>query len=192
MQPMKDLKMEHDAVRITLRILDKICQRIERSGEIIDFQHLDQLLEFFTVFVDKCHHGKEEELLFPALENVGVSNKGGPIEVLLHEHQQGREYVQAMNAALDQYTKGDPAVVNEFVKSAKGYINLLNQHIEKENGVLFPLAETHLAKQAQEKLWEGFEMIETQKIGVGKHDEFHKMLDKSATTSSAGGMRMAP
>jgi hemerythrin-like domain-containing protein len=111
------------------------------------------------------------------LENVGVSNRGGPIEVLLHEHQQGREYVQAMNAALDQYTKGDQSVVNEFVKSAKGYINLLNQHIEKENGVLFPLAEKHLSKQTQEKLWEGFEMIETQKIGVGKHDEFHKMLD---------------
>jgi len=136
------------------------------------------LLEFFKVFVDKCHHGKEEELLFPALEKVGVSREGGPIGVLLHEHQQGREYVQAMNAALAQYTKGDPSVVNEFMKTAKGYINLLNQHIEKENGVLFPLAEKHLSAQAQEKLWEGFGMIETQKIGVGRHDEFHKMLDK--------------
>jgi hemerythrin-like domain-containing protein len=177
MEPMKDLKMEHDAVQMTLRILDKICQRLEKAGEIIDFQHLDQLVEFFKVFVDKCHHGKEEELLFPALENVGVSNSGGPIEVLLNEHQQGREYVQAMNAALDQYKKGNRSVVHEFVKSAKEYINLMNQHIEKENGVLFPLAEKHLSEQEQAKLWEGFEMIETQKIGVGKHDEFHKMLD---------------
>ena len=178
MQPIKDLKMEHDAVQLTLRILDKICQKIEQSGEIIDLQHIDQLLEFFKVFVDKCHHGKEEELLFPALENVGVSREGGPIEVLLHEHQQGREYVQNMNAALVQYKKGDRTAVDEFMKTAKGYINLLNQHIDKENGVLFPLAEKHLSEQEQEKLWEGFEMIETQKIGVGKHDEFHKMLDK--------------
>ena len=177
MQPMKDLKMEHDAVQMTLRILDKICQRIEKSGEVIDFQHLDQLLAFFKVFVDKCHHGKEEELLFPALENVGVSNKGGPLEVLLREHQQGRKYVQAMNAALGKYVEGERSVVNEFVKSAKGYINLLNRHIEKENSVLFPLAEKHLSEQAQEKLWEGFEMIEIQKIGVRKHEEFHKMLD---------------
>ena len=178
MQPIKDLKIEHDAVRMTLRILDKICQQIEESGKIIDFQQLDQLLEFFQVFVDKCHHGKEEELLFPALEKVGVSNSGGPIEVLLNEHQQGREYVQTMKAALAQYTKGDRTVVNEFVNSAKEYINLLNQHIDKENDVLFPLAEIHLSEQAQAKLWQGFEMIETQKIGVGKHDEFHKMLDK--------------
>ena len=178
MQPIKDLKMEHDAVRMTLRILDKICQQIEKSGEIMDLQHLDQLLEFFKVFVDKCHHGKEEELLFPALENVGVSRKGGPIGVLLHEHQQGREHVQAMKAALSQNTKGNRKAVAEFVKTARGYINLLDQHIDKENGVLFPLAEKHLSEQEQEKLWEGFEMIETQKIGVGKHDEFHKMLDK--------------
>jgi hemerythrin-like domain-containing protein len=178
MQPIKDLKMEHEAVQMTLRILDKICQRIEKSGEIIDLQHLDQLLVFFKIFVDKCHHGKEEELLFPALEKVGVSREGGPIAVLVHEHQQGRDHVQAMDAALSQYTKGNRKAVAEFLKTARGYINLLNQHIDKENGVLFPLAEKHLSQQEQKKLWEGFEMIETQKIGVGKHDEFHKMLDK--------------
>ncbi len=177
MQPIKDLRMEHDAVRLTLRILDKICQKIEKSEEIIDLQHLDQLLEFFKVFVDKCHHGKEEELLFPALENVGVSREGGPIGVMLNEHQQGREYVRDMNAALAQYTNGDRRTVDAFVKTAREYISLLNQHIDKENHVLFPLAETHLSEQEQSKLWEGFEIIETQKIGVGKHDEFHKMLE---------------
>jgi hemerythrin-like domain-containing protein len=177
MQPIKDLKMEHDAVQMTLRILDKICQRIEKSGEIIDFEHLDQLLEFFKVFVNKCHHGKEEELLFPALENVGVSNKGGPIEVLLHEHQLGRGYVQAMNTAIAQYTKGDRTVVDEFVKTAREYVNLLDQHIDKENNVLFPLAEKHLSEQEQARLSEGFELIETQEIGIGKHDEYHEMLE---------------
>jgi hemerythrin-like domain-containing protein len=53
----------------------------------------------------------------------------------------------------------------------------LNQHIDKENGVLFPLAEKHLSETAQARLWEGFELIETQKIGIGKHDEFHEMLE---------------
>jgi hemerythrin-like domain-containing protein len=177
MQPIKDLKMEHEAVRLTLRILDKICQRIEKSEEIIGLGHLDRLLEFFKVFVDKCHHAKEEELLFPALENVGVSREGGPIGVLLHEHQQGREYVRSMNAALSQYTKGNREAAAEFVKTARKYINLLDQHIDKENGVLFPLAERHLSEQAQVKLWQGFELIETEEIGSGKHDEFHKMIE---------------
>jgi hemerythrin-like domain-containing protein len=83
-----------------------------------------------------------------------------------------------MNAALSQYKKGNRKAVAEFVKTARGYINLLDQHIDKENGVLFKLAEKHLSQQEQEKLWQGFELIEIQKIGAGKHDEFHKMLDK--------------
>jgi hemerythrin-like domain-containing protein len=178
MQPIKDLKLEHDAVRLTLRILDGICQKIEKSGKITAMQHLDQLLEFFNVFVDKCHHGKEEELLFPALENVGVSREGGPIGVLLHEHQQGRDFVRSMNATLSQYTQGNRKAAAEFVKTARSYINLLDQHIDKENGVLFPLAEKHLSAQEQAQLWKGFEMIEAQKIGPGKHEEFHMMLDQ--------------
>jgi hemerythrin-like domain-containing protein len=177
MQAIKDLKIEHDAVQVTLRILGKICQRFEMPGNKLDIQHLDQLLDFFRVFVDKCHHGKEEELLFPALEAIGVSHKGGPIEVMLHEHQQGREYVRIMVDAINQFKKGDWTATDEFVKTAREYINLLNQHIYKENNVLFPLAEKHLSKEKLARLSEGFELIETKKIGIGRHDEFHKMLD---------------
>ena len=182
MQPIKDLKIEHDAVQVTLRILDKICQRIEMSGNELDIRHMDQLLDFFRVFVDQCHHGKEEELLFPALETIGVSHKGGPLEVMLHEHQQGREYVRVMADAIDQFKKGDWTAAGEFVKTARKYINLLNQHIYKENNVLFPLAEKHLSKEELARLSEGFELIETKKIGVGRHDEFHKMLNDLEST----------
>ncbi|MGD2271740.1 MAG: hemerythrin domain-containing protein [Desulfobacterales bacterium] len=177
MQPIKELRMEHNAVQMTLRILEKICQQFDKSKENLNIQHLEQLLEFFRVFVDKCHHGKEEELLFPALEHIGVGNMGEPIAVMLHEHQQGREYVQTMNAAFAQYIKGDRRAADEFVKTAREYINLLEQHIDKENNVLFPLAEKHLSEQKQVRLSEGFERIETEKIGTGKHDEFHKMLE---------------
>lgn len=182
MQPIKDLKIENDAIRVTLRILDKICQRIEMSGNELDIRHMDQLLDFFRVFVDQCHHGKEEELLFPALETIGVSHKGGPIEVMLYEHQQGREYVRTMADATDQFKKGDWAAADEFVKTAREYITLLNQHIYKENNVLFPLAEKHLSKEELARLSEGFELIETEKIGIGRHDEFHKMLNDLEST----------
>ena len=177
MQPIEDLKIEHDAVQVTLRILDKICGRFEGAGKELDIRHMDQLLDFFRVFVDQCHHGKEEELLFPALETIGVSHKGGPLEVMLHEHQQGRELVRAMADAIDQFKKGDWTAANEFVQAAREYINLLNQHIYKENNVLFPLAEKHLSEKKLAELSQGFELIETKKIGIGRHDEFHKMLD---------------
>lgn len=177
MKPIEDLKMEHEAVKITLRILESICNETDKAGEIANPDHLEQLMEFFKTFVDRCHHGKEEELLFPALEAVGVSKEGGPIGVMLEEHQQGRDYVVKMNAAIERYREGDREAVLDLTDNARAYITLLNQHIEKENNVLFVLADNNLSHEKQSELMEGFEKIETQKIGPGKHEAFHKMIE---------------
>jgi hemerythrin-like domain-containing protein len=177
MKPIEDLKKEHDAVKTTLKILDHICSEAEKTGDIPNPDHLVQLIEFFRTFVDKCHHGKEEALLFPALEEVGVSREGGPIGVMLKEHQQGRDLVAKMDAALSKYSGGNRELVPDLIQYARAYIALLNQHIDKENNVLFSMADKHLSSEKQAELWEGFETIETEKIGVGKHDEFHKMIE---------------
>ena len=79
-----------------LKILDKVCARLE-SKEKVDPEHLEPIVEFFRVFADKCHHGKEEDLLFPEMEKAGVPKEMGPIGVMLAEHQQGRgDYDQGL------------------------------------------------------------------------------------------------
>ena len=60
MDPIKDLTEEHEAVRLTLRVLEKISTDIDRSRKIANSDHIDDLLEYFRVFVDQCHHGKEK------------------------------------------------------------------------------------------------------------------------------------
>jgi hemerythrin-like domain-containing protein len=176
MKPIEDLKTEHEAVKMTLRVLDSMINDAEKTGQIKNPGHLGQLIEFFRTFVDKCHHSKEEDLLFPALEEVGVSQEEGPIGVMLKEHQQGRDCVAKMNAALVRYNDGEREAVNDLIKNGREYIALLNLHIDKENNVLFPIADKHLSAEKQAELWEGFETIETQKIGEGRHEEFHKMI----------------
>jgi hemerythrin-like domain-containing protein len=177
MKPIQDLKLEHKAVQVTLSILDRIGNDVEKAGQIENPDHLKQLMEFFKIFVDTCHHTKEEELLFPALEEVGVSRESGPIGVMLKEHQQGREYVAKMKAALTRYLDGDLKAAGDLVKSARAYIALLTRHIDKENNVLFPIAEKNLSDEKQAALWEGFEKIETEKTGAGKHETFHRMIE---------------
>ena len=177
MDPIKDLTEEHEAVRLTLHVLEKISIDIDRSGKIANGDHIDALFEFFRVFVAKCHHGKEEKLLFPALEEVGVGKAGGPIGVMLDEHRQGRELVEAMTAAMTQYRQGEAAAAARFSETAKAYIDLLNRHIEKENNVLFSIAERHLSKDTLSELKKGFDRLETEKIGAGRHAEFHRMLE---------------
>ena len=60
----------------------------------------------------------------------------------------------------------------------KAYIELLDEHILKENDVLFQMADKVLAKEVQEKLYDRFEELEEEVIGLGKHEELHKMLEK--------------
>jgi hemerythrin-like domain-containing protein len=178
MNPIEMLKNEHDAVRLTLRILDIIVTTAEKSGAVPQPEHLEQLLEFFRVFVDTCHHGKEEAQLFPAMEAVGISREGGPIGVMLSEHERGRGHVQGMNTALKRIKENDPAAIADLSQHARAYIQLLDQHIEKENTILFVMASQHLPATTLNELYEAFEKFETEIIGEGRHEAFHRMLDE--------------
>ena len=67
MTAIEKLKADHQAVLSAIRILDQITIKLG-AGQAVDLRHLDQILELLQVFVDKCHHGKEEKALFPAME----------------------------------------------------------------------------------------------------------------------------
>ncbi len=167
MHPTDDLKNEHEAVLMLLGILDAVSERLE-SGGAVPREHLDQILDFLRGFVDKCHHGKEETALFPAMEAAGVPREGGPIGVMLAEHELGRGFVRQM-AGADK----DGAA---FARAGRGYIALLTQHIHKENDVLFPMADKVLSAETQQRLEGEFETIEETVVGRGKHEQYHAML----------------
>ena len=176
MKATQQLKDEHEGVKIMLNILGKVSSRLETTG-ILDKGHFEGILEFLKVFVDRCHHGKEEDLLFPALEAAGVP-KDGPIAVMLQEHELGRKYVRAMGEAFSAYTQGSKPSSQNIIQFGRDYIALLNAHIEKENNVLFAMADELLSEAKQDQLFEGFEKIEEERIGAGKHEEFHHLLEK--------------
>jgi hemerythrin-like domain-containing protein len=178
MNPIEELKTEHRAVEESLRILEGICRRIEEKRRIDVPQDIERLLEFFTVFVDTCHHGKEEALLFPALEREGVSRQGGPIGVMLGEHVAGRAHIAGMRRALADTQAESTLATEDFMRHARGYANLLRQHIIKEDSVLFRIADDRLSDQVKTDLQKGFDRIEQEKIGQGRHEAFHRMLDE--------------
>lgn len=168
MKAIQQLSQEHEAIKLMLQILEKICDKLE-AQEKIDSEHLEKILEFIKVFADRCHHGKEEDLFFPALEKAGIPKEGGPLGVMLIDHDTGRGYVRGMSENL----------VNPsgFAENARNYINLLREHIDKEDGILYPMAEMHLSEQIDQELLVGFEKIEEERIGKGKHEEFHRLLE---------------
>lgn len=175
MTPIEQLRHEHDAIKLMLAIVAQLCARLQ-AGHELNTAHFDQALEFIRVFADKCHHAKEEEFLFPALEEAGVPRHGGPIGVMLSEHDQGRALIARLVASWEGHKAGDPAARAEVVASAREYSALLTQHIEKENNILFPIAAARLSAETSQALLESFERLEVERIGEGRHEEFHKLL----------------
>lgn len=178
MNPIEELKTEHRAVEAALDTLAKIAAEVEASDSGAGFTDAMNLIDFFRTFVDTCHHGKEEGFLFPALQEIGVSSSNGPIGVMLREHDAGRNHVQEMIKALSRIEAGDRDAAAAFKMSANGYIDLLRQHIEKEDHVLFRIAEERLSTGVKTKLSESFERLEKEKIGPGRHESFHRMLEE--------------
>lgn len=177
MKALNDLKEEHGGIKVMLEILGKISDRLD-SGKDVDPEHLEQILEFLKVFVDKCHHAKEEDHLFPALVKAGIAQEGGPIGVMLHEHDAGRDFIRGMAGALPGIRKKDPAAVKRFIAGARGYTDLLLAHIDKEDNILYPIAEVRLPASADRDLAAAFDKVEEERVGHGKHEEFHRMMDR--------------
>jgi hemerythrin-like domain-containing protein len=175
MKPTDQLKEEHLAVKQMLKIMGKVSLMLE-AGQRVDSRHLESIIDFIQVFVDKCHHGKEEGLLFPAMVEAGIPEEGGPIGVMLTEHDLGRSHVKKMVSGIDGYKKDIKAAASIICENANGYIQLLEQHIYKEDNILYPMADESLSLEKQNQLLEDFEKLEQEVIGAGKHAEFHKTL----------------
>src|SRR5450759_3612413 len=97
---------------------------------------------------------------------------------MLADHTRGREYIRAMNDVLAGVSGGTRADRMAFAVAAHGYARLLRSHIEKENNVLFVMAEKQLPAEEHARLAEGFERIEQERIGPGVHERYHALLHR--------------
>ncbi len=145
------LREEHELILQVIDLLDGLLSR-GAAGEAYDWAGIEQCAVFFKLFADQCHHGKEEDLLFPVLEARGIPREGGPIGVMLHEHEQGRVLVRQMMEHLEQARGGDTAAGTTVIQASQAFIELLRNHIAKENNILFMMADRVVDTTACQKL----------------------------------------
>ena len=167
MQATDYLIKEHELIERVLNMLEQSALKVS-SGETVPEGFGLWAITFFREFADQAHHEKEEELLFPLLEERGIPREGGPIGVMLNEHEIGRDCVKGMEQALEQGPLGNVA----YVTAAVRYIELLRQHITKENQVLFRMADQCLSDQDDAKLIEAFAGTKGDGEGPQKYDRF--------------------
>ena len=171
-QAILDLKKEHEvaleALSVFLRMLDVL--EVHQTSFNDDY---DSILEFFHLFIDRRHHEKEEHYLFPTMVAAGVPDRGGPIGVMMAEHIQGRGFLFSMSESLED----EPLDIPGFIKAGRNYIKLLESHIQKENDILYPMAEKMIAVSFFDTMFENFQDHDKTMAEQGNYKQFRDFLN---------------
>ncbi len=165
------LMEEHRLIERVMKILTVAAEQIE-----VDYETFEKIIDFIRNYADKFHHAKEEGELFPLIENKGIPKNGGPIGMMLHEHDQGRNYVKSMEDSLIKYKEGDKSQSNVISRNALDFVDLLEAHIRKEDNILYPMSSRVLSNQDKISLAQRFKDIET-KEWVGITEKYQKTVN---------------
>lgn len=154
-QPTGILRDEHQLI---LKVVDVLEVFVDRGQGDAPAERLRDCVDFFRLYTDALHHGKEEDLLFDALTDRGFPRHAGPIAVMLQEHELGRSYVRRMADAVDGLPSDD-AAWRAFEHAARSYIQLLRQHIGKEDHALFEMADHAIDEPACRALCDAYDAV---------------------------------
>ncbi|MEK7162862.1 MAG: hemerythrin domain-containing protein [Patescibacteria group bacterium] len=170
--PTKILSDEHNNILKIIDVLFKECDNLE-SGKEINKDFFKKIIEFIRDYADKFHHAKEEDILFIELSKDETQMHCNPIQQMLNEHDLGRDFVKNMENGLRGNNK------NKIIENARGYSQLLQEHIFKEDNILYPMADEALSQKTKKAMLNKFEKIEQKFIKNNeKNISFIKELTK--------------
>ena len=140
---------EHKYVKRMLLVIRKACFKLVEDGQI-NYDDFKSMINFVKNFADNHHHKKEEIFLFNKMvENLGETGKNIITHGMLVEHDLGRNYIRNLELALNQLKNGNKEAKLDVVANAISYATLLENHIHKEDNVIFTYAKRTLDEKLQ-------------------------------------------
>ncbi len=149
--------LENDHVSI-IKLTDIILAMIENQST--DINHFELVVNLIRNFADGTHHAKEEGFLFPLMGEKGFSPEFGPVAVMLREHEEGRNFVKGASESILEFKAGKMGALQTIYENLSGYAYLLQNHIDKENNILFRMTDEAFSNDEQQNLLEAFAEIE--------------------------------
>jgi len=166
---------EHKLILRMITLVEKNTALMEQ-GQFRNWQFYLDAVDFIRNYADRFHHAKEEDVLFVALIKNGMPEKSSPIEAMHMEHDQGRAHVRAIDEAAQKALAGETGQVPIIAEHARGYAELLRGHIQKEDEILYPLAERILPQEMREGMLQSYAQAESETPGL--EEKYLRLLEK--------------
>jgi hemerythrin-like domain-containing protein len=165
--------IEHRLIERMLSAIQDVLATIE-SNRNVDPVFVDTAVDFIRVYADRTHHGKEEDILFRALENKPLSAEDRQImKELLDEHLFGRQITQALVDANTRYRQGDETALAQISMNLRTLTEFYPKHIEKEDRVFFPSARTYFTDEEDQAMLAEYYAFDRKMI----HEKYQSLVE---------------
>jgi hemerythrin-like domain-containing protein len=174
--PSQRLVAEHDLIKRMLAVVNNAAAQLE-SGKNIEPKVFLQAVDFIRNFADGFHHAKEEDILFKVMQERGIPVEGGPIGVMLSEHDHGRNFTKGIEDAVNRVLGGDESAKQDIIGNAKNYTQLLSNHIHKEDNILYPMGNNVFSTEDQQFIEKEFDRVEKETIGEDIYQKYLNIVE---------------
>ncbi len=168
------LVAEHEMIERGMAVLKGCLENLDQAAK--DPVQMVRAMDFLLEFGDKIHNTKEEELLFPLMGEKGIPVEGGPLGVMLMEHQAERELLSAMIMQAGTLADAPDSEKEAFKSKGLEYLRIRAEHIWKENDVLYNMGRKVIDEENNNALLDGFIRIDQDAYGPGARQKFAQML----------------
>ena len=176
MMPIGPLMIEH---RLIERMVGLMKQHIGtlREKEEVNLFFIDAAVDFFRTYADRCHHGKEEHILFRDLAMKQLPTDLHKImDELIQEHRSGRELVGKLAGAKDRHVQGNISMQDEIIFFLQELIEFYPTHIEKEDKYFFLPSMEYFNKEERNAMLQEFGEFDKSLI----HEKYKQLVEQFA------------
>lgn len=171
-----NLRHEHKEALRVLNLMDRAAAYL-RNGRNISPFFFEEVVDFLQLFIVCAHHAKEEEILFPFLNDKHIMEKNVPLETIHEEHAEEHRLIARMETAFQLYKTGQPSGRTLLIETFEEYSHIARRHIFKEY-TLFMLADEKLSQADQVALSQRFTDLERRKLYEGTAERLKELVNE--------------
>ena len=177
------LVAEHEMIERAMAVLKSNLEKIDEAVKVP--LQMQRAIDFLLEFGDKVHNTKEERFLFPLMGQKGLPVEGGPIGVMLMEHDAERNLLQRMMVELPNLAEATAAGRHKFAAEGFEYLTIRAEHIWKENDVLYAMGRKVISDEENVSLLKNFKDLDQQTYGDEARVHYAQMLTEVEKDSEA-------
>jgi len=122
---------EHRLIERMVKIINNLQLEINEK-KVTDSNYIEVVVDFFKTYADKCHHGKEEDILFKKLSTKNLKQEHQTImNELIEDHAYARKTVNKLKETNTKYRQGSKKAIMEINALLKE-LSTFTQNISKK------------------------------------------------------------